>query len=214
VLTDVHATLRIGLRAVRPASLLAARSGILHVSAVDSSDPANRSHITISNEKSRLTASDISSMLLESQLFAAVDGELEELICAKQSLLAYAAVVRNTCTEEPATHARIDAAERAQVFAELDALESWVALHEAAAADDHDDAESSSYSSAAAIGALTASDFDARQKALEVICQPILKKLFSIDPRSSATTADAALHSTLAEALAAMTLKLKEQPAQ
>ena len=165
-------------------------SGILHVSAVDRRDAENASHITISNDKSRLTASEISGMLLLSEMFAAEDGEQEQLICAKQSLQAYATVVRNTLAG-PQALAKLSEQEREAVAAALEAVDKWLKSKGAATEDDGDSQQhSSSSSSSSATPSLCAGDFQSQQTILEAVCQPSLKKLFSMD-FASASASDA-----------------------
>lgn len=171
-------------------------AGILHVYAGDTTDESTRSHITISNDKSRLTSGEIDQMILMAKLFQTEDRAQEQLICAKQSLQAYAAVVRNTVATDAS--ALLDATEKARVSDQMREVDAWLASREAAAAaatDAETDGETSPD-----VEPATAADFEAKQAELEAVCQPILRKLFA----SGAGTGEAAepqLQAVLSEAL-------------
>ena len=177
--------------------------GILHVSAVDLGDSSNSSHITISNDKSRLSQAEIASMLLMSELFAAEDSEQEQTICAQHSLQAYAAVVRATL-QGPEAVAKLDENERAQVAKAVDAAEAWLAANPVGAAA----AATGETDDDAAPASLSAADFQSQQTALESVCQPSLKKLFAADPAAAGgKDAPEGFQSLLGDALAKMQLE-------
>lgn len=167
--------------------------GILHVYAGDTADASTHSHITISNDKSRLTAQEIDQMILLSQLFQTEDRAQEQLICAKQSLQAYTTVVRNTIDKPGAD---ISPPEKENILAQMAAIDAWIKQHEEALAQRASRAETDvapEDSTDEPDAPMTAGAFDAKQKELEAVCQPILRKLFHV------STTEDALQSALGE---------------
>jgi molecular chaperone DnaK (HSP70) len=188
--------------------------GILHVSAVDRTNDksgSNASHITISNDKSRLSAAEIRGMLLLSELFREEDLEQEGLVCARQNLRAYAGVVAATLQGEGVAD-KLEGGEREAVAQALREVEAWLAEHEDATAASttaatEGDATTSAAAAAATTGvvSLSAADFASRQTNLELVVQPLLKKLFlggsstgTASSSSSVSTAGATDSSTAA----------------
>lgn len=177
--------------------------GILHVYAGDTQHETTHSHITISNDKSRLTASEIEQMLLMSQLFQEEDRAQEAVITSKQSLQAYTTVVKNTI--EQFTTNGLAEEEKQNVRQQLDAIDAWLkhaedALHRRSQSIETDTADDGTVDEPAA---LTASDYDSKQRELESTCQPILRKLFQLAGSTSDATLDpeSQLQSALAEAM-------------
>jgi L1 cell adhesion molecule like protein len=186
--------------------------GILHVSAVDRTNDksgSNASHITISNDKSRLSAAEIRGMLLLSELFREEDLEQEALVCARQNLRAYAGVVAATLQGEGVAD-KLEGGEREAVAQALREVEAWLAEHEDATAASTTAATEGDVTTSAAAAAttgvsLSAADFASRQTNLELVVQPLLKKLFlggSTGTASSASVSTAgATDSSTAAAL-------------
>jgi len=179
--------------------------GILHVSAVDrTSDAAgsNASHITISNDKSRLSQAEIRGMLLLSELFREEDLEQEALLCARQNLRAYAAVVAATLQGEGVAN-KLSTQERDTVAAALCDVEVWLAENEAATATS---TATPASTEGDATSSLSASDFASHQTSLELIVQPLLKKLFLGGSSSAlaATEADSTSAAALGEQMASL----------
>jgi heat shock protein 1/8 len=161
--------------------------GILHVSAVDKSSisgassssaegSTNASHITISNDKSRLSADEIRSMLLVSDLFAESEAEEEASLVARRGLQIYVESVRKALTESEGDVLSVD--EKENVSKALAVTESWLEEHDpsstATSAETDDTTTSSSLSASSA-------DISAQQHRLEELIQPSLRKLVQLE---------------------------------
>ncbi len=158
--------------------------GILSVSAKDKRDASgNASHITISNDKARLTPAEIRSMLLMSELFAFEDGEIEVATCARQNLRAYAGGVAATLLTEDEAATKLSPAEQQAVKEALKDVELFLAASEPTC----EGVPVATAPSPSLPLHVTSSDFTSRQTSLELVVQPMLKKIF-IGTIQTATT--------------------------
>lgn len=165
--------------------------GILHVSAVDLCDTSTSSHITISNNVSRLSTGEIQQMLLNSQLFEEEDKQHQLLLCSIQSLQAYISVVRNTCTGTSGASSILTEEEKTFLMGELDKAESWLQIQKNRKNQQEETTDTAEGPSTLE-ATLTSTTCAARERELERVCQPLLKKIFALDMSSAATldTAD------------------------
>ena len=131
-------------------------SGILQVSAADKGT-GKAEKITITADKGRLSQEDIERMVREAEEFADEDKKVKERIDAKNGLESYCYNLKNTLEdEEKGVGAKIDAAEKKELISLIDEAIDW--LEENPEAD--------------------AEDFKAKQKEVEKVANPIMKKVY------------------------------------
>merc|ERR1712224_288488 len=123
-------------------------NGVMNVSAKDT-------NITITNDKGRLSQDDIERMVKEAEKYAAEDESMKEKIEAKNALENYAYSMRNSINDEKMKD-KIDAADKETIEKAVSDTTTWL--------DDNQSAEKDEY--------------DAKQKELEGICNPIMMKLY------------------------------------
>ncbi len=129
-------------------------NGILNVSAQDKST-GRSSHITITNDKGRLSKEEIERMVAEAEKFRQQDDEEISRIEAKNALENYAYSLRNSLQDEK-IKGKIDAADKKTITTSVDEILHWLESAQAATAD----------------------EFASRQKELESIANPIMMKLY------------------------------------
>lgn len=99
-------------------------NGILNVSAVEKS--TGKSHtITITNDKGRLTASEVERMVREAEMYKAEDERQRERVDAKNDLENYAYSVRNSLRDE-AVAAKISAGDKTAVEKAVEEAIAWL----------------------------------------------------------------------------------------
>ena len=129
-------------------------NGILNVSAEDKST-GNKQKITITNDTGRLTKDQIEKMVSEAEKFKDEDRKMADRVGAKNKLEQYAYGIRQTVQDEK-TKDKIDEADKAKLEEEVSSTIKWIENNESA----------------------TQEEFEAKQKELEAIANPIMTKLY------------------------------------
>ncbi|CAO3620612.1 unnamed protein product [Mucor hiemalis] len=129
-------------------------NGILNVSALDKTT-GKSNKITITNDKGRLSKEDIERMVNDAEKYKAEDEEAASRIQAKNGLESYAYNLRNTLQEEKVS-TKLEAGDKEKLdVAVKEAIEWLDNSHEA-----------------------SKEEYEARQKELEEIANPIMMKLY------------------------------------
>jgi len=129
-------------------------NGVMHVSAQDKASGKDK-NITITNDKGRLSQDDIERMVSEAEKYAAEDEMMKEKIEAKNALENYSYSMRNSINEDKMKH-KIEAADCDTIETAIKETTDWL--------DTNQSAEKGEY--------------EAKQKELEAICNPIMMKLY------------------------------------
>jgi len=129
-------------------------NGILNVSAQDKST-GKSNQITITNEKGRLSQSDIDRMVSEAEKYAAEDDANKKKIEAKNGLENYCYSMRNTMQEEKLKD-KFEAGDKEKIEAGLQETLDWLERNQMAETD----------------------EFEAKQKELEGVVNPIMMKVY------------------------------------
>ena len=129
-------------------------NGVMNVSAKDKAT-STENNITITNDKGRLSQEDIERMVKEAEKYAAEDDAMKEKIEAKNQLENYAYSMRNSINDEKLKD-KLDAADKETIEKAVQATTDWLDANQSAEKD----------------------EFDAKQKELEGICNPIMMKLY------------------------------------
>lgn len=129
-------------------------NGILNVSAEDKST-GNKQKITITNDTGRLTKDQIERMVAEAERFRDDDKKQADRIAAKNKLEQYAYGLRNTLTDEK-TKDKFSSSDKSTLEQEIARTTKWVENNENASEE----------------------EFEAKQKELEGIANPIMMKLY------------------------------------
>merc|ERR1712224_594132 len=129
-------------------------NGVMNVSAKDKASGKD-SNITITNDKGRLSQDDIERMVKEAEKYAAEDDAQKEKVEAKNGLENYAYSMRNSINDEKLKD-KIDAADKETIEKAINDATSWLDSNQSAEKD----------------------EYDAKQKELEGICNPIMMKLY------------------------------------
>merc|ERR1719160_1135881 len=129
-------------------------NGILNVSAMDKST-AKTNKITITNDKGRLSKEDIERMVADADKFKADDDAQRERVDAKNKLESYAYSMKQT-VEDDKVKDKISDEDKAAVVAKVDEVISWLDSNQTAEKD----------------------EFEDKQKELEGVCTPIVKKMY------------------------------------
>merc|ERR1712018_418647 len=129
-------------------------NGILNVSAVDkSTNKGNK--ITITNDQGRLSKEDIESMVNDAEKFKADDEKQKEKISAKNGLESYCFNMKSTMDDEN-LKAKISEEEKRMIISKCEEAVKWLDGNQLAEVD----------------------EFQDKQKELEVVCNPIISKLY------------------------------------
>jgi len=129
-------------------------NGVMNVSAKDKSTGKD-SNITITNDKGRLSQDDIERMVKEAEKYAAEDDAQKEKVEARNGLENYAYSMRNSINDEKLKD-KIDAADKETIEKAINDATSWL--------DSNQSAEKE--------------EFEAKQKELEGVCNPIMMKVY------------------------------------
>jgi len=129
-------------------------NGILQVSAVDKGTGASQS-ITITADKGRLSQDDIQRMVEEAEKHADEDKKIKARIDARNALEGYAYSLKNTVGDSEKS-AKLSADDKKAIEDAVDEVISWL--------DDHQESEEEEY--------------QAKQKELEGVANPIMKKMY------------------------------------
>jgi L1 cell adhesion molecule like protein len=128
-------------------------NGILNVSAQDKST-GKSNQITITNEKGRLSQTEIDRMVQEAEKFRAEDEANRSKVEAKNSLENYCFSMRNTLTEEQLQD-KLEAGDKQKIESAVQDTLPWLDKNQLAGKD----------------------EFEAKQKELEAVVNPIMIKV-------------------------------------
>merc|ERR1719326_1246628 len=129
-------------------------NGVMNVSAKDKAT-STENNITITNDKGRLSQDDIERMVKEAEKYAAEDEAMKDKIEAKNQLENYAYSMRNSINDEKMKD-KIDAADKETIETAINEATTWL--------DENQSAEKE--------------EFEAKQKELEGVCNPIMMKVY------------------------------------
>jgi len=134
-------------------------NGILNVSAVEKAGGRSEK-ITITNDQGRLSKEEIDRMVNESEKFKADDEKQKERIDAKNGLESYCFNMKSTI-EDSNIKEKIDESERKMIVDKCNETISWLERNQTAEVE----------------------EFKDKQKELEAIFNPIMKKLYGNSPQ-------------------------------
>merc|ERR1712227_1197482 len=129
-------------------------NGILNVSAQDKST-GKSNQITITNEKGRLSQSEIDRMVQEAEKYASEDSKLKEKVEAKNGLENYCSTMRNTLQEEKLKE-KFEAGDKENIEKAVQDALDWLDKNQLAEKD----------------------EFEAKQKEVEGVVDPIMMKVY------------------------------------
>jgi heat shock protein 5 len=130
-------------------------NGILHVSAEDKGT-GNKEHITITNDKGRLSEEEIKRMVQEAEEAAEDDKKAKERIEARNSLENYVYQIRNSINDNEKLGSKITEDDKETIENLVKETIEWLEQNQSA------DKE----------------EFDAQYKDVEKVVQPIFSKLY------------------------------------
>jgi len=128
-------------------------NGILQVGAVDKTT-GRKEHITITNDKGRLSSEQIEKMVSEAEKYKEDDKKQKDRIEAKNHLENYAYTIRSSLQDETIA-GKINADDKTKLNSAVDSALSWLDTHQSASKE----------------------EFEAKQKELEGTAMPIMAKL-------------------------------------
>jgi L1 cell adhesion molecule like protein len=129
-------------------------NGILNVSAMDKAS-SKRNAITITNEKGRLSQSEIDRMVAEAEKYKAEDDAHREKVEAKNGLENYCFSLRNSLEEEKIKE-KLDSSDKETLEKTITDVLAWLDANQMAEKD----------------------EFDAKQKEVEAVANPIMTKVY------------------------------------
>ena len=129
-------------------------NGILHVSAQDKST-GRQNHITINNDKGRLSKAEIERMLHEAEKFKDEDERQRERVEARNTLESYTFQLKQTLEEETVMQ-KLSELDRTKMMDKISDTIRWLDNNELAEKE----------------------EFDHQHKELESFCNPIMTKLY------------------------------------
>lgn len=129
-------------------------NGILNVSAVEKGT-GKTNKITITNDKGRLSKEEIERMLAEAEKYKEEDTREAERVTAKNALESYAYSLRNTLSDEK-VGGKLDSGDKSTLTSAIDSAVEWLDNNTTATKD----------------------EFDAKQKELEGVANPIMMKFY------------------------------------
>jgi len=129
-------------------------NGILKVSAMDKTS-GKSSNITITNDKGRLSPSDIEKMVREAEQYKAEDDKQKERISAKNSLESYCFNIKATI-DDTQIKEKVTDTERNKVLEKVNETLKWLDSNQMAETE----------------------EFSFKQKEVEALCNPIITRLY------------------------------------
>ncbi|KAL0487862.1 HSP70 [Acrasis kona] len=129
-------------------------NGIMNVTAKDTSS-GKTSQITITNDKGRLSQKDIDEMLRKADEMKGEDEANLARVTAKNGLESYAYQLRNTL-DDPNVGGKLEGGDKDQLKSKVDEVIGWLDSH----------------------GTADKSEYEAKQKELEGIANPIMQKMY------------------------------------
>jgi len=130
-------------------------NGILNVSALDKGTGRNHK-ITITNDTGRLSKEQIDRMVADAEKYKAEDEKHSERVAAKNHFETYAYNMRNT-VNDPKFKDKISSSDKDSIESALKDAIKWLESNDNAGKD----------------------EYEAKQKELEAVCNPIVSKLYS-----------------------------------
>merc|ERR1712188_302267 len=130
-------------------------NGILNVSAVEKST-GKENKITITNDKGRLSSEEVERMVAEAEKYKAEDEANASRIQAKNGLENYCYSMKNTMNDEK-LKGKVSEEDKATIMGKVEETIKWL--------DANQENEKEEY--------------EAKQKELEEICNPIMQKMYS-----------------------------------
>merc|ERR1711890_215064 len=130
-------------------------NGILNVSAADKST-GKQNKITITNDKGRLSKEDIEKMVNDAEKFKADDEKQKDRISAKNGLESYCFNMKTTLDDEKVKD-KISEDDRKAISDKCDEAIKWLDANQLAELE----------------------EFNAQQKEVEAVCNPIITKLYA-----------------------------------
>ncbi len=127
-------------------------NGILNVSACDTST-GKSNKITITNDKGRLSKEDIERMVAEAEKFKVEDDKQRDRISAKNGLESYAFNIKSTIDD---SSAKMDSSDKETIAKKVGEILEWLEANQSAEKE----------------------EFEHKQKDLESVCNPIIKKMY------------------------------------
>jgi heat shock protein 1/8 len=129
-------------------------NGVMNISAQDKAS-AKSQQITITNDTDRLTQDDIERMVAEAEKYAAEDEAMKGKVEAKNALENYAYSMRNSINDEKLKD-KLEAEDKETIDKAVTETTAWLDANQTAEKD----------------------EYDAKQKELEAVCNPIMMKLY------------------------------------
>ena len=130
-------------------------NGILNITAVDSAS-GKSNKITITNDKNRLSKSDIERLVAEAEKYKAEDDIQRDRLSAKNGLEQYAFNLRSS-VNDPDTGSKLSDEDKNVVLKKVEETLSWLESNQGASKD----------------------EFDHKQKELQDVSMPIMTKIYS-----------------------------------
>eukprot|EP00741_Cyanophora_paradoxa_P021644 tig00000241_g20891.t1 len=130
-------------------------NGILNVQAEDKGS-GKKEKIVITNDKGRLSQEEIERMVKEAEEFAEEDKKVRNRVEKKNSLEQYIYSMKNTINDKEKLGDKISEEDKETIETALKDAQEWL--------DEHDGAD--------------AEEFEAKQKEVEGVCNPIITKLY------------------------------------
>ncbi|KAL0476758.1 HSP70, partial [Acrasis kona] len=129
-------------------------NGIMNVTAKDTSS-GKTNQITITNDKGRLSQKEIDEMLRKADEMKGEDEANLARVTAKNGLESYAYQLRNTL-DDPNVGGKLEGADKETLKSKVDEVITWLDNH----------------------GTADKSDYEAKQKELEGVANPIMQKMY------------------------------------
>eukprot|EP01057_Protomagalhaensia_wolfi_P005424 Protomagalhaensia_wolfi_Nauph_80__5423@NODE_591_length_2236_cov_1371_511607_g440_i1_p1_GENE_NODE_591_length_2236_cov_1371_511607_g440_i1NODE_591_length_2236_cov_1371_511607_g440_i1_p1_ORF_typecomplete_len659_score205_08HSP70/PF00012_20/7_8e134HSP70/PF00012_20/2_4e02MreB_Mbl/PF06723_13/2_6e27StbA/PF06406_11/1_1e05StbA/PF06406_11/1_5e03FGGY_C/PF02782_16/1_7e05PilM_2/PF11104_8/0_00019DDR/PF08841_10/0_035DDR/PF08841_10/21FtsA/PF14450_6/1_3e03FtsA/PF14450_6/0_00075FtsA/PF14450_6/7_3e02Actin/PF00022_1 len=129
-------------------------NGILNVSAVEKAT-GKSNKITITNEKGRLSQSDIDRMVADAERFRAEDEAQRAKVEARNGLEGYICQMKNTFNDE-SVKSKVSSEDIQTIVSKCDETQQWLDANPMADKD----------------------AYDAKQKEVEAVCNPIMMKMY------------------------------------
>ena len=130
-------------------------NGILNVSAEEKST-GNKGHITITNDKGRLSKEEIERMVKEAEQFADQDQEAKARIDAKNALESYIYSMKNSIEDTEKLANKLDDDDKQTIKSAIEDAQAWLQDNTEGSKDDYQD----------------------KLKEVEKICNPIISKVY------------------------------------
>lgn len=129
-------------------------NGIMNVTATDKGTTKN-AKITITNNKGRLSKDEIENLIKEAERYKEQDEKIRKRVEAKNALESYCVSIKHTMDDEKLKD-KFDASEKETVSAKVTEVENWLSANQEA----------------------DTGEFEAKQKELEGIFNPIMAKVY------------------------------------